>query len=91
MKILADNILVKILQKEKTNTGIIITSKDDTSLHYARVIEVGTLVSAIIQPNKIVCFPQFTARKFKYNDVDLALIQESDVIIVFENECEAGI
>lgn len=91
MKILADNILVKILQKEKTNTGIIITSEDETSLHYAKVIEIGSFVNESIKVNNIVCFPKLTARKFKYNDEDLALIQESDVILVFENEIEAGI
>jgi co-chaperonin GroES (HSP10) len=91
MQVLANNILVEILKKQKTNTGIIITSEDETSLHYAKVVKISPYVDQNIKLDNIVCFPKLTARKFKYNNQDLALITESDVILVFEDELEAGV
>ena len=88
MKLLADNILVKILPKKTTETGIILTAEEDTSLHYAKVIAIGEYLEDKIKKENVVCFPKLTARKFRYDNEDLALITENDIILVFENEEE---
>jgi len=88
MRLLADNILVKILPKKQTNSGIVLTSEDETSLHYAKVLNVGEYLEDKIKIDNVVCFPKLTARKFNYDNEELALINESDIILVFENESE---
>jgi co-chaperonin GroES (HSP10) len=88
MRLLADNILVKILERKETNSGLILMNEDDLSLHYAKVIKAGEYLEDKIKKDNIVCFPKLIARKFKYDNEEFALITESDVILVFENEEE---
>lgn len=85
MKLLADNILVKIIERQSTNSGIIIQD-DETSLHYAVVKSTGDYINNDrINIDNVVAFPKLIARRFKYDNEEFAIITENDIILVFDS------
>lgn len=85
LKPIKKNILIKIIEKEKvTSSGIILKSADPEEVSKATVITVGSDVT-LIEEGQIILPNWNAAKPVKFNDESYHIINEDDVVLVFED------
>ena len=79
------NIIVKIIEKERTTkSGIILKSADPAEVNRAEVIAIGSDVTLIEVGQQIL--PNWNqARASKYGTEDFFIVNEDDVVLIFED------
>lgn len=91
LKPLNDNIILqKVKTEEKTQSGIILTTKSEEP-DYAVVYEVGEgiLVDGKLKPVSVkkgdkVIFKKYSTTDFKYKEEEYLVISEKDILAIIE-------
>jgi co-chaperonin GroES (HSP10) len=79
------NILVKIIEKEKvTASGIILKSADPAEVNRAEVVAIGGEVT-LIEVGQIILPNWNAAKPAKYNDESYYVVDEEEVVLIFED------
>ena len=76
-------IIKKINEEYKTDSGILLSSEDVSSLRYhkATVVESGTDVNTI-KAKDVIYFDKAAGHSMIINDETFSIIQERDVVVV---------
>jgi len=91
---LHDRILIKRTEKEeKTASGIIIPSTAQEKTHWGTVLATGpgrtdnngTLHPISVKAGDLVVFAKFTGTEFKFQDQELLILKEDDILGVVQN------
>ena len=84
LKPIRKNIVVELLEKEKvTEAGIILTSADSAEVSKGMVLAIGDECEDIKVGDTIL--PNWQkARPTKFEDADFYIVNEDDVVLVFE-------
>jgi len=84
LKPIRKNIVVELLEKEKvTETGIILTSADSAEVSKGMVLAIGDECEDIKVGDTIL--PNWQkARPTKFEGTDFYIVNEDDVVLVFE-------
>ena len=79
------NIIVKIIEKERTTkSGIILKSADPAEVNRAEVVAIGNDVTMVEVGQEIL--PNWNqARPSKFGDEDFFVVNEDDVVLIFED------
>ena len=82
---LKNNVIVELIEKEKTTaTGIILTKADPNEVNRGKVIAIGPKVEYIQLGEEIL--PNWNkGTKLKYDNKDIWVVSEDDVVLVFED------
>ena len=85
LKPIRNNLLVELIQKEKiTKSGIVLSVADRDEVNRGVVLAVGPEVLDLKVGDNIL--PNWNAgRQTKYENQDLWIINEDDVVLVFED------
>ena len=79
------NLIVKIIEKEKvTSGGIILKSADPAEVSKASVIAIGKDVT-LIEVDQVILPNWNTAKKTKVGDDEFYIVNEDDVVLIFED------
>ena len=82
---LSTKIVVQLIEKEKTSPGgIILTKADASEVNKGLVLAIGPDVEDI-QVGDIILPNWNAARKTTTEDEDVYIVQEDDVVLVFED------
>jgi len=79
------NIIVKIIEKERTTkSGIILKSADPAEANRAEVVAIGNDVTMVEVGQEIL--PNWNqARPSKFDNEDFFVVNEDDVVLIFED------
>lgn len=81
-------VVERIKKPEKTKSGIIIVSEDETPEDYARVIRIGKKVTDIDVGDKVI-LGQHIGQNFKLEGTDYQILHETDILaIIYDSSCE---
>ena len=85
LKPIRNNLLVELIQKEKiTKSGIVLSVADRDEVNRGVILAVGPEVLDLKVGDNIL--PNWNAgRQTKYENQDLWIINEDDVVLVFED------
>lgn len=84
LKPIKKNIIVKVIEKEKvTSGGIILKSADPAQVSKATVIAIGKEVT-LIEVGQLILPNWNTAKKTKIDDEEYFIVNEDDVVLIFE-------
>jgi chaperonin GroES len=85
LKPIRNNLLVELIQKEKiTKSGIVLSVADRDEVNRGVVLAVGPEVLDLKVGDNIL--PNWNAgRQTKYENQDLWIVNEDDVVLVFED------
>jgi co-chaperonin GroES (HSP10) len=86
LKPIKKNIIVELIEKEKvTQSGIILKSADPAEVSRAKVLAIGDNVEYVEVGQTIL--PNWQKAKLtKFEDVDFYVVNEDDVVLIFEDE-----
>ena len=95
---LGDKVVLKQAEvEETTKSGIILTASAKEKPQYADVIAVGPggnvdgkEVTMQVKVGDRVLFSKFAGTEFKYNNEDLLIIKQTDILAVIEKENSNG-
>ena len=80
------NIIVELIEKEKvTESGIILKSADAAQVSKAKVLAIGSEVD-LIEVGQMILPNWQKAKLTKFEDVDFYVVNEDDVVLIFEGE-----
>jgi co-chaperonin GroES (HSP10) len=86
LKPIKKNIIVELLEKEKvTEGGIILASADREEVSKAKVLAIGDDVD-LIEVGQVILPNWQKAKLTKFEDVDFYVVNEDDVVLIFEGE-----
>jgi co-chaperonin GroES (HSP10) len=85
LKPIKKNIIVKLIEKEKvTSSGIILKSADPTEVNRAEVVAIGSEVT-LIEVGQIILPNWNAARPTKIDDESFYVVNEDEVVLIFED------
>ena len=88
LKPLADRVLIKMLESdETTKSGIILSGTNKEKTQFAKVIEVGPGTEKIkieVQKEDKVVVNKYAGTGIKYEDEELVIINQSDILAIVE-------
>ena len=81
---IGSKMVVKLIEKQKlTTSGIILTLADSTEVTRGVVLSIGDNVMDVVVGDQVL--PNWNnAQKTKVNGEDLFIIEESDIVLIFE-------
>jgi len=91
---LYDRVLIKRTEKEeKTASGIIIPSTAQEKTHWGTVVATGsgridnngTVHPVSVKAGDLVVFAKFTGTEFKFQDQELLILKEDDILGVVQH------
>lgn len=79
-----NNVILELIEKEKvTSSGIVLTKADPNEANRGKVIAIGPLVEDIKVGEEVL--PNWNkGRKVKYDNKDIWVISEEDIVLIFE-------
>lgn len=87
LKPLADRVIVKPLEVEKTTkSGIILSTSAQDKPQIAEVISVGTDVDASLSPGDKVIVTKYAGTDVKLEDGTYSIVRQNDILGVLEEE-----
>ena len=86
LKPIKKNIIIELIEKEKvTESGIILKSADPAEVSKAKVLAIGNDVD-LIEVGQTILPNWQKAKLTKFEDVDFYIVNEDDVVLIFEEE-----
>jgi len=86
LKPIRKNIIVELIEKEKvTESGIILNSADPAQASKAKVLSIGNEVD-LIEVGQTILPNWQKAKLTKFEDIDFYVVNENDVVLIFEGE-----
>lgn len=80
------NVILKLIQKEKVSKGgIVLAEVDREEASKGTVISIGTEVT-LVEVDQIVLPNWQKAKKTKFEDDEFWIVDEDDIILIFEGE-----
>ena len=86
LKPIKKNVILKLIQKEKVSKGgIVLAEVDREEASKGTVISIGTDVT-LVEVDQIVLPNWQKAKKTKFEDDEFWIVDEDDIILIFEGE-----
>jgi co-chaperonin GroES (HSP10) len=84
LKPIKSNVILELIEKEKvTEGGIILQKADPTEANRGLVVEVGPEVTDVQIGQEVL--PNWNAaKKMKFNDQNLYVVDEQEIVLIFE-------
>ncbi|NBP56463.1 co-chaperone GroES [bacterium] len=83
LKPIKSNVIVELIEKEKvTSSGIVLSSADPAEANRGKVLSVGPNVD-FVKEGDIVLPNWNAARKTKYENTDLFIVDENEIVLIF--------
>lgn len=80
-----NNIILELIEKEKTSSGgIILTKADPNEANRGKVLAIGPMVENVALGDEVL--PDWNkGRKVKYDDRFIWVVSEDDIVLIFED------
>jgi co-chaperonin GroES (HSP10) len=86
LKPIKKNVLLKVIQKEKVSKGgIIMADVDREEASKGIIVAIGSDVT-LVEVDQIILPNWQQAKKSKFEDEEFWIVDENDIILVFEGE-----
>lgn len=85
LKPIADRVIVKILEVEKTTkSGIILSVSEQEKPQIVEVVSIGADVDADLSPGDKVIVSKYAGTDVKLEDVSYSIVRQNDILGVLE-------
>jgi len=76
-------VITEIIEQQKTDSGILLTSDDSNQLRYKKglIVIPGTEVD-VVKEGDVIYFDKASGHKMMLNDEMVSIIQERDIVVV---------
>ncbi len=76
-------VITEIVEQQKTDSGILLTSDDSNQLRYKKglIVIPGTQVD-VVKKGDVIYFDKASGHKMMLNDEMVSIIQERDIVVV---------
>ena len=76
-------VITEIVEQQKTDSGILLTSDDSNQLRYKKglIVIPGTQVD-VVKEGDVIYFDKASGHKMMLNDEMVSIIQERDIVVV---------
>jgi chaperonin GroES len=86
LKPIKNNVILELIQKEKVSSGgILLAEVDREEASKGTVISIGPEVTEV-KLNEVILPNWQKARKVKFDDLEYWIVNEDDIILVFDGE-----
>jgi len=86
LKPIKKNVIIELIQKEKVSSGgILLAEVDREEASKGTVISIGPEVTEV-KLNEVILPNWQKARKVKFDDLEYWIVNEDDIILVFDGE-----